>query len=241
MVIFRLFKKSWKRKKEWFSTLENLVLVTPSEWLAKLAGQSFFAKYPIKVINNGIDLSVFKPEDSDFRSKYGCENKKILLGVSFAFGYRKGLDVFVELASRLDSEKYQIVLVGTSEEIDKSLPANIISIHKTNDQKELAQIYSAADVFLNPTREENYPTVNMEALACGTPVITFKTGGSPEIIDSTCGSCVPYNDIDAFEREIIRVCKEELYSSQSCLAKSVNFDKNAKFEEYVKLYKDLTS
>lgn len=232
-------KKTWERKKEWFSTIEDLTLVTPSEWLAGLVRQSFFLKHPVKVINNGFDVSVFKPTESDFRSKYGCENKKILVGVAFAWGYRKGLDVFIELAARLDAEKYQIVLVGTSAEIDKTLPSNIISINKTNNQQELAQIYTASDLFVNPTREEVLGMVNLEALSCGTPVVTFNTGGSPECIDSSCGSVVECDDVDALEKEIIRICNDNPYSVDDCIKKAKEFDKNLKFKEYVELYKGL--
>lgn len=106
------------------------------------------------------------------------ETEYMVLGVSFDWGKRKGLDVFQHLAEDLD-ERYAIVLVGTDDKIDSFLPDRIISIHRTHSQKELAEIYSAADVFINPTREENFPTVNIEALACGTPVITFDTGGKP--------------------------------------------------------------
>lgn len=162
--------------------LQNITIVTPSEWLAGLVKESYLKDYPVKVINNGIDLNVFKPTESDFRKKYALENKYIVLGVAFGWGRRKGLDVFVELARRLDKEKYKVVLVGTDDNVDKLLPENIISIHRTQNQTELAKIYSAADVFANPTREENYPTVNMESVACGTPVVTFNTGGSPEIL-----------------------------------------------------------
>lgn len=232
-------KKSWQRKKEWFSTIENLTLVTPSRWLADLVSQSFFAGRDVRVINNGIDLSVFKPVKSDFRQKYNCENKKILLGVAFGFGYRKGLDVFCELAKRLDSQKYQIVLVGTSEAVDKTLPENIISIHKTNNQQELAEIYSAADLLVNPTREDNYPTVNMEAIACGTPVLTFCVGGSAEMLDESCGAVVECNDVDALEGEIVRICEKEPFSAEDCLKRAQSFDKEAKFEEYVELYRSL--
>ena len=121
------------------------------------------------------------------------------------------------------------------------LPQNIISIHRTNNQKELAEIYTAADVFVIPTREENYPTVNMEALACGTPVLTFRTGGSPEIIDETCGSVVDCDDIDAMEREVIRICEEKPYSKEACIKKAQEFDQNERFKEYVQLYKGLTA
>ena len=231
--------KLYQRKKDLFTGLD-LTVVTPSEWLAGLVNKSFLKNCPVKVINNGIDLNVFKPMTSDFREKHNISKKKmLLLGVAFDWGVRKGLDVFVELSKRLDNGRYQIVLVGTDERIDESLPENIISIHRTQSPKELAQIYTAADVFVNPTREENYPTVNMEAIACGTPVITFNTGGSPEIIDETCGSVVDQNDIDALEKEIIRVCETKPYSSDACCLKAQNFDCNVRFREYINLYEEM--
>ncbi len=228
----------WKLKKKWFTGIENCTIVTPSQWLADLAKQSYLKDYSVKVINNGIDLSVFKPTESDFRNRYGLVGKKVVLGVAFGWGVRKGLDVFIELSKRLP-EKYRIVLVGTDDRVDAMLPANIISIHRTQNQTELAEIYTAADVFANPTREENYPTVNMECLACGTPVITFRTGGSPEILDDTCGSVVPCDDIEAMEMEIRRICEETPYSTDSCLGKAQTFDMNKRFDEYVELYKEV--
>lgn len=224
-------------KKKSAMTGLDLTIITPSLWLANLVKQSFLRGYPVRVINNGIDLSVFKPTEGDFRERYGLMNKKIVLGVTFGWEKRKGLDVFQELADRL-SDDYRIVLVGTDTKIDKCLPTNVISIHRTQNQKELAEIYTAADVFANPTREENYPTVNMESIACGTPVVTFGTGGSSEILDKTCGSVVPRDDIDAMEMEIRRICDEKPYSKEACIAHSKNFDMNARFNEYVDLYKE---
>lgn len=230
-------KTMWKLKKKWFTGVEDLTIVTPSQWLADLVKESFLKDYPVKVIHNGIDLNIFKPMPSNFREKYGIpKDKKILLGVAFGWGVRKGLDVFVELGKRLDPEKYQIVLVGTDEKVDKQLPAGIISIHRTQNQQALAEIYSAADLFVNPTREENYPTVNMESIACGTPVLTFRTGGSPEILDENTGSVVECDDIDALEREIIRICDENPYSMEACLTRAKSFDMNERFEEYIRLY-----
>ena len=225
---------AYERKKTLLSGLD-MTIVTPSQWLADLVRQSFLKEYPVKVINNGIDLEIFRPTHSDFREKHGLENKKIVLGVSFGWGEKKGLDVFIELAKRLD-DTYQIVLVGTDARVDKQLPSNILSIHCTQNQQELAEIYSAADLFVNTTREENYPTVNMEAIACGTPVLTFQTGGSPEMLDETCGSVVPCDDIDALEKEIRRICADRPYSQEACVEKSKAFDKNQRFKEYVELY-----
>ena len=226
--------KLFERKKQLFRGLD-LTIVTPSQWLADIAGQSFLKDYPIHVINNGIDLNIFKPSESDFRKKHGLENKKIVLGVSFGWDERKGLDVFIELSKRLP-DTYKIVLVGIDGKVLALLPQNILSIRRTQNQSELAEIYTAADVFVIPTREENYPTVNMEALACGTPVLTFRTGGSPEMIDETCGSVVDCDDIDTMEKEIIRICTDKPYSEESCVRKSKEFDQNQRFKEYVNLY-----
>lgn len=227
-------KNLYDRKKKLAQGLD-LTIVTPSNWLAELVGESFLKDYPVKVIHNGIDLTVFKPTESDFRKKHGCEGKFILLGVAFGWGVRKGLDVFVELASRLD-DRFQIVLVGTDDAVDRNLPEGIISIHRTQNQAELAEIYTAADLFVNPTREEVLGLVNIESLACGTPVVTFQTGGSPECIDPTCGSVVPCDDIDALEQEILRIAETKPYSTGACLNKAKEFDMNQRFEEYVKLY-----
>lgn len=237
-----LFDRSsalFEKKKQVFEGLD-LTIVTPSQWLADLVKQSFLKDYPIRVINNGIDLSVFKPSESDFRKRLGLEDKKIVLGVSFEWGKRKGLDAFVALSERLPDD-YRIVLVGTNDELDARLPKNVVSVHRTQNQKELAEIYSAADLFVIPTREENYPTVNMEALACGTPVLTFRTGGSAEMLDEACGSAVDCNDIDAFEKEIIRICEEKPYTQEACLRKAKDFDKNGRFKEYVELYERIVT
>lgn len=228
-------KSMYKLKKKWFTGVRDMTLVTPSRWLADLVKQSFLKDYPVKVIHNGIDLSVFKPTESEFRKKYNCENKFVLLGVAFGWGQRKGLDVFLELAKRLD-ENYQIVLAGTDKRVDKLLPENIISIHRTQNQTELAEIYSAADLFVMPTREDNFPTVNIESLACGTPIVTFRTGGSPECIDETCGSVVEKNDIDGLEKEIRRIYEEKPFKSAACVERAKQFDMNDKFKEYVDLY-----
>lgn len=232
-------KTMWKLKKKWFTGVEDLTIVTPSQWLADLVKLSYLKEYPVKVINNGIDLEVFKPTKSGFRQSYGLEGKFVLLGVAFGWGKRKGLDVFIKLAEMLD-KRFQIVLVGTDDLVDKQLLDNIISIHRTQNQQKLAEIYSAADVFVNPTREENFPTVNMEAIACGTPVITFRTGGSPEMLDETCGSVVECDDADAMEREIIRICEQTPYSQKACLIKAKEFTKDNRFKEYVELYEKCT-
>ena len=230
-------KKMWQLKKKWFTGVKNMTIVTPSRWLARLAQESYLKEYSIRVINNGIDLNVFKPTQSNFRERYEIPaDKHIILGVSFAWGYRKGLDCFIEMAEKL-GEQYQIVLVGTDDEIDKNLPHNIISIHRTQNQKELAEVYSAANVFVMPTREENYPTVNMEAIACGTPVVTFRTGGSPEMLDDKTGKVVEANNIEVTEKAIKDICEKKGCNDEDYIvAYSKKFNMQKKFTDYIELY-----
>lgn len=233
--LFDNSRKMYALKKKWFTGVKNLTIVTPSRWLAGLVKQSFLAEYPVQVIHNGIDLEVFKPTPSDFREKYHCQDKYLLLGVSFAWNKNKGLDVFIELAHRLPSQ-YQIVLVGTDEQTDKQLPDNIISIHRTQNQTELAQIYTAADLFVNPTREEVLGLVNLESLACGTPVITFQSGGSPECVDENCGCVVEKDDLNSLIEKIRMIRNNKLYTQENCMERAAGFDRNKKYLEYVKLY-----
>lgn len=234
-MLFDRTQFMWRKKREWFTGVDDLIIVTPSLWLKKLVEESFLGCYPVKMIHNGIDLSVFQPTESHFRKQYHCEEKHIILGVAFGWGVRKGLDVFVELSKRLN-HNYQIVLVGTDDKVDESMPDNIISIHRTANQRELAEIYTAADVFVNPTREDNFPTVNMEALACGTPVVTFCTGGSPEALDDTCGVVVEQEDLEHLEMEIIRICQNHPFSEKACMQKAEQFDMFDRFEEYIRIY-----
>ena len=230
--------KMWNRKKEWFTGVQNLTIVTPSQWLADLAKQSFLKDYPVKVINNGIDLDVFKPTESDFRTKHNLEDKKIILGVASVWEVRKGLDVFIELSKRLD-DRYKIVLVGTNDEVDKKLPEGIISIHRTSNQKELAELYTAADVFFIPTREDNFPTVNMESLACGTPVLTFNTGGSPEMVDEATGVVLMNEDIASVEQAVISMCESGKYSKEACTERAKQYDSGLKYNEYLSLFENI--
>lgn len=231
-------KQMYYLKKKWFNDVSNMCVVTPSEWLKSIVEQSFLQTYQVKVINNGIDLNVFKPRESEFKKQHKIGDKTMLLGVAYAWDEKKGLDVFLELSKRLP-EKYVIVLVGTDEKTDLILPKNIISIHRTQNQNELAEIYTAADLFVNPTKEENYPTVHLEALACGTPVVTFDTGGAAEMLDEKCGVAVRYNDLDMLEKEIIYRCEEKHFLKDECVKQSKKFDEKERYKEYLDLYRSL--
>ena len=221
-------KQNWIKKKELFTGVKNMTVVTPSKWLAELAGKSFLGKFPAKVINNGIDTEVFKPTCGDFRAAYGLENKKIILGVASVWDKRKGLDDFIKLAGITD-DNYVIVLVGVNEKQKNTLPGNIIGISGTDNTAELAEIYTAADVFVNFTYEDNYPTVNLEAQACGTPVITYKTGGSPESTDPL--GVLPQGDVNGAIK---------LIEKSDTLKILPPPEKKTQYGKYIKLYEELT-
>jgi glycosyltransferase involved in cell wall biosynthesis len=223
-------------KKKWFSGVQNMTIVTPSNWLAGLVNESFLQIYPVKVINNGIDLDTFKPRRSDFRKENCLLGKVMLLGVALTWNKSKGLDVLVDLAQRL-GEHYCIVLVGVTNDVKKFIPNNIVSIERTMEAKRLAEIYTAADIFINPTREETFPFVNLEALACGTPVLTSKTGGSPESIDETCGMVVDFSDLDIVISTIEDMLKMKI-SEEACRRKAETYNQNNKYMEYMQLYEE---
>lgn len=195
-------KQNYRIKKAAFRGVEDLTLITPSKWLADLTRESFLEEYPVKVINNRINTDVFKPTESDFREKYGIGNKFMVLGVAVGWEETKGFSDMMKLRDALDNS-YVMVMVGLTQEQIAVLPDGIVGIQRTANQKELAEIYTAADVFVNPTHQDNYPTVNLEARACGTPVITYNVGGSPE--SAGYKYIVPDGDIHALVNELQKI------------------------------------
>lgn len=219
-------KQNYYFKKKCFTGVRNMTLVTPSKWLADLIKESYLKEYPTIVINNGVDTSVFKPVHGDVKQKYDCQDKKIILGVAAVWDKRKGLDSFIRLSNRID-DSYKIILVGLNKMQINTLPEKIIGIERTNNVGELAELYSAADVFVNPTLEDNYPTTNLEAIACGTPVITYDTGGSPESA-KMYGVSINKNDLDKLVYEISNIREIQ----ENC----VDIDLKNTVQKYVKLY-----
>lgn len=234
---FDLSAFNWKRKKRLFTSINNLIIVSPSKWLKQLTDNSFLSRYRSIVINNGINLNVFKPTKGKMFDELKRLNKKIILGVASTWSTRKGLNDFIRLSSILPDD-FQIVLVGISpEELNCD---RIIAYKRTTNQRELAEIYTAADVFANPTMEDNFPTVNLEALACGTPIVTYRTGGSPESVDEKTGIVVEQGDLEHMQMAILSVIKngKEHYSN-ACIEKSKNYDMDARFNDYINLYEDI--
>lgn len=233
-------KKNYLEKKKLFTSVDNITIVPVSNWLEGEVKKSFLKNYHVKTIHNGIDIQQFVYRENDFKHRYNIENKFLILGVASPWDKRKGLKYFIEL-SKILSDDYKIVLVGLSKKQVEALPANIIGFERTKDVNELAQLYSAADVFLNPTLEEALGLTNIEAQACGTPVITFNSGGSPETIDETTGIVVEKGDINGVIRAIekIRVNGKIFYSEHCRKRVESLFDKNNKFKEYIRLYESI--
>jgi putative colanic acid biosynthesis glycosyltransferase len=234
-------KKEYQKKKKLFSTIDNLTIITPSRWLAGLVKESFLGNYHVKVINNGIDLNIFKPTKSDWIHKHNLENKFIILGVASGWEERKGLKYFLRFAESFDDNQ-QIVLVGLTEKQKNSLPSNIIGITRTNNIKELAEIYSAADVFVNPTLEEVMGMTNVESLACGTPVVTFKSGGSPECIDINTGIAIEKGDFIGLLNAIEYVCQQRPFSSEACVRRARTlYGQEDRYADYLTVYKEISN
>lgn len=224
---------NWKKKRELFTGVDNLTIVTPSKWLAGLVKESFLKDCRVEVINNGINTNDFKPTKGTFREDHGLENKKIVLGVSSTWCKSKGIDDFIELSKKLPND-YKVVLVGLSKEQLATLPKQILGIERTDSVHQLAEIYTTADVFVNPTYEDNYPTTNLEALACGTPVITYDTGGSVEAtIESGYGAVVKQGDINGLMNSIFEFNSDT--REKHCIFQC---DANLNYKEYVRLYEN---
>lgn len=222
------------KKKEIFNGIKNMIIVTPSKWLAKLVKKSFLKEYKVIVINNGIDLEVFKPRKGNFKKKYGVEDKKIILGVANIWDKRKGIDYFVKLSKELSND-YKIVLVGVNKKLKKILPDNIIKINRTDNIEELCEIYSDAYVFLNPSCEETMGLVTVEALACGIPVIVNNATAIPEVVDYSCGRVFNKNDYNDLFKKLVCLNKARI-SSKDCINRAKKYDKHDKYMEYINLY-----
>ncbi|MBQ6972224.1 MAG: glycosyltransferase [Synergistaceae bacterium] len=194
--------RNYEDKRRLFTGVHDMTIITPSQWLAGLVGQSFLGGYPVEVQKVEISREIFRPRPSGFREKSGLAGKIIVLGVANVWDKRKGLDDFVKLSGMLDRERFAVVLVGVSRKQAKSLPEGIITIQRTESQKELAEIYTAADVFFMPSCEENYPAVCLEAEACGTPVIAYNAGGTPETLHDPRSKLVEIGDIEAVRKII---------------------------------------
>ena len=237
MALIDRTKYNYELKKRLFSNNKNIYIVPVSNWLGDIVKQSFLKDKNIKVIHNGIDLNIFKPYPKD------TSNKFKILGISNIWNKNKGLNDFYKLRKLLPLNDFEMVLVGLSKKQIKQLPNGIIGIERTSNQQELARIYSDANVLINPTYADTFPTVNLESMACGTPVITYRTGGSPESLTESTGIVVEQGDIKGLYEAIIRIknnSDKSKFTPEICRKHAeLNFDKNSCFREYSKLFKSI--
>ena len=226
--------RNYRLKKKYIVGNHNLHLVPVSHWLEGLLRQSMYKGKDIRVIQNGIDLSVFKP----FDTKNGGKFK--ILGVANVWNENKGYPDVLLLRKKLDLDLFDITLVGLSQKQIKELPKGINGISSTSNQEELAELYSQSDVLINPTYADTFPTVNLEALACGIPVITYKTGGSPESLSEDTGVVVRQGDVDGLAKAIVGL-KNNSFSKSDCRRRAIDFfDKDICFNKYKELFEELT-
>ncbi len=242
-LLFDNSSKNFDKKKALLTALPNVTFVPVCKWMGRVVDESFMKGRPQKVIYNGTNLEVFKPQEARAitatREKYGITGKNIVLGVASTWDKRKGLLDFEWLNGQL-SDDYQIVLVGLSEKQIESLPKGMVGVRRTESVQELAALYSLAAVFVNPTYVDNFPTTNIEALACGTPVVTYNTGGSPEAIDEDTGVVVSKGDKEGLKSAIINVvANKDKYICEMCRNRAVKcFNKDDRFDDYIRLFND---
>ena len=236
-------KQNFRDKKAAFTSLpkERFTIVPVSDWIKGEMQHSFLKDYDFRVIHNGIDTNVFTIYDpAEVKKKYQLEGKRIILGVASIWCEEKGWNDFMRLAEQLD-EHERLVLVGVDEKHQAMLPKNITGIRRTENIRQLAELYSAAEAFVNPTWQDNYPTVNLEAIACGTPVVTYRTGGSIEAVTEQTGLVVEQGDVDGL-LQAIRTIEErgKAYYQEPCRTHALkNFKKEDRYAEYLKLYDEL--
>ncbi|MEG2561656.1 MAG: glycosyltransferase [Clostridia bacterium] len=225
-------RRNFLLKRECFGANNNLVIATPSQWLAKLVKESFLQDKKIEVINNGIDTSVFYPAPTNIKSKLGIADKKMLLCVANVWTAKKGWQDVLDISKKI-SDEWRVVMIGVSAKQKQTLPNNIIGVEKTNNQAELAEYYSAADVFFNPTYEDNFPTVNIEAKCCGASIVAYaNTGGGDEIVDNSIDIILKERNEDNVLNAIAKASQERQKSEMKEAEQNGKYDKKNMLKQY---------
>lgn len=232
--------KNYALKKKLFTSLSQLTIVSVSKWLDNLVAQSFLRNQKHLCIYNGVDIEVFKISNNsnETKQKYGLNQKFVLLGVATTWDRRKGLEDFITLSGMLNHDE-AIVLVGLSKSQRQNLPSNIIGLSKTESRKELVDLYSASDIFLNLSDEETFGLTTAESMACETPVIVYNRTASPEIISEDCGFVVNKGDFEGLLFAIQRIKENgKAKYSEACRKRVLEYFVETKcYNEYINLYK----
>ncbi len=230
-------RMNYLKKKKLFQTVGKMYLVTPSEWLSELVKDSFLREYAVRVIPNGIDTEIFCPTNSYFKKTNKIDDKKMLLGVASVWEKRKGFDDFLELR-RLLPDEFIIVLVGLTHQQINELPKGIVGIEHTESIKELVDIYSAADIFINLSVEETMGLTTVEAMSCGTPSIVYNCTALPEVVDEISGIVVSPHDLEGVVGAIYELM-EKRRDKLDPRAKAMNYRKQNRYEEYLMFYDEV--
>lgn len=240
--LYSLTGKNLSDKKNWMEKIDNLTVVTVSEWLKGIALQSHLKKRNVQAIYNGIDTQVFCPKEvSSLRKEYGCEGKVVLLGVASSWGQHKGLAEWFNLAKQLDS-KYTVMLVGLQKhQIPANAPANVIALGRTESDRELADYYNMADIFINMSYEETFGLTTAEALACGKPVIVMDATANPELVTKDTGIVVPNRETQTLQQAIETIEEKGLDSyTSACVTRARTcFDQQVMARRYIEAYAEI--
>lgn len=234
--------KNYEEKKQLFTSLKNVTLVPVSKWLGGLLHQSFLSKYPIKPIYNGIDVSRYKQSADSLivKSKWVKSGDFLAIAIASTWEKRKNLKDYIALSKMLPKDM-KILLIGLSKKQIESLPDTMIGIERTTNQKELIDLYSAADVVLNLSLEETFGLTTVEGFACGTPSIVYNCTASPELISPSTGFVVDQGDLKSVMNHMKTIQKvgKEVYSSSCRNRAEVYFNKDKNFMQYIDLYKEI--
>ena len=237
--VFDRSARNWRDKQRALGSLERLTIVPVSDWIRQEMARSFLSDKPFQVIHNGIDLDVFHPDTTDAERPAGT----VILGVATLWHEQKGVRDFIDLAGRLH-EGERLLLVGhMSEEQRAAFPAGVEFIERTENAAKLAALYARATAFVNPTWQDNYPTVNLEAIACGTPVVTYRTGGSVEAVTEGTGFVVEQGDVQGLLDRVRELAAEDRQAvAERCRAHALqHFSKQERYQDYIRLYESLTT
>lgn len=231
-------KRNFKHRQKLFTSLPKLTLIAPCEWMKELLVSSFLCNVPTRVIYNGVNRDSFYPRESKLREKHGITAPYVALAVASEWEERKGIKYLPELAKKLGND-YQLVIIGLTDMQIDVLPKNILGLARTASTRELAQWYSTADCLVNPTMEDNMPLVNLEALACGTPVAVFRTGGCPECVTDACGTVVEKGNVDALSIAVRCLCASKKELSPACITQAEHFDAQLCAKAYWDVYQEV--